>query len=114
MTNDGLTLIVSINDFNVMRAFMNRAMMAGIVRCVAPGRADLCDSAATHYFWQDAAEWYPCCDEHRESGPQWTGSTRFSPHDLEISVIRDLAEAWIESLGNGLSSKIKKLYHNRR
>lgn len=81
-----------------MRAFVDDVIRAKIARCLSPERAILCDDPATSVFFQDAAEWYPCCEQHQIVNRQWTGSTRFTPHVVGIPVFPELAESWFHGL----------------
>ncbi|CAG0946261.1 hypothetical protein ANRL1_02876 [Anaerolineae bacterium] len=110
---DGLSIQIRVTRFPQMHQFLRRVIKAGIVRCDSPMRKQLCNQPATHVFWQDAGEWYSCCDTHRivrENGHpsrQWTGFTRFAPHMLDVPVIPDKAQAWIQTLGEFERAQIK-------
>lgn len=89
----GYELIVrGVHGFDDARAQMQRLIRDGIVKC------GQCDAPATHIFFQDQAEFYIRCDAHPESGRQWTGSTRWAPSAFSINVLKDKAEAWLETL----------------
>ncbi len=95
---DGLTLGRFAPDLEQMKAFLYRCLEAGILPCTSPERTEQCDAPARSIWWQDGAEWYPCCDAHRPQGEEWTGSTRFQPGWLQLVVIADKAEAWLATL----------------
>lgn len=95
---NGLALHYRVGSFQEARAFVERCIAAGIARCVSPEREEKCDEAATHIYWQDQAEWYPCCDRHAVAGAQWTGSTRWRGRSVEVVVISDLAQPWLSDL----------------
>lgn len=89
----GYELIVRhVRGFDDARHQMYDLIRAGIVKC------GQCDCAATHIFFQDQAEFYIRCDAHPETGPQWTGSTRWNPSAFSINVLKEKAEEWLSHL----------------
>lgn len=96
---DGLALKRVVKSFEEMKLWLDRAQVAGILRCVSPERKGLCHQVATKIHWQDQAEFYPCCDAHFPWGiGQWQGSTAFQMNMLELIVIPGLASMWLGSL----------------
>jgi hypothetical protein len=86
-------IIFEVNGFEQARAWIYRAVRAGVVKC------GQCSEPATHVFWQDQAEWYCRCTAHREYGDMWTGSTHWHPHSFGLVVISESAAlAWRDSL----------------
>ena len=94
-TRRGMLLSVRVDSFEFLRGFAEILLDAGILRCLSPDRFELCDAPATRIFWQDEAEWYPCCAAHWPRGEQWTGSTPFRLHRVDFPVIHDKAVAWL-------------------
>jgi hypothetical protein len=84
--------------FQELRAFVDEVIRARVARCLSPDRTELCDSPAVRVYWQDQAEWYPCCELHTVNQDQWTGSTHFRPHVVEIPLLADRAEEWHRGL----------------
>ena len=110
---NGLALHRQVASFQEARTFAECCLRAGIARCVSPERAERCEDAATHIYWQDQAEWYPCCDRHAVSGPQWTGSTRWRALSVEVCVIADLAQAWLADLPREEQERIELEVYER-
>ena len=94
-TTKGMLLSARVESFEILRALSEQLLAVGILRCLSPERLELCDAPATLIFWQDEAEWYPCCSLHWPGGEQWTGSTPFRLHRVEFPVIAELASAWL-------------------
>lgn len=88
----GYEAIVKVNGFQDARHWIQRMVRAGIVECSS------CAKPATHVYWQDQAEWYPHCEDHRDSGDQWTGSTHWNPVDFGLTVLPEAAKAWHATL----------------
>lgn len=88
----GLKAIIRVNGFDDARDWLYLLIRAGVAQCAA------CNKPATHVFWQDQAEWYCFCEEHRETGDQWTGSTRWNPHSFSKIVIPGKAQEWVKTL----------------
>lgn len=84
--------VKKVRGYEDARGWIYRLISDGIVKC------GQCDCPATHVFWQDQSEFYIRCNEHREEGRQWTGSTRWNPTSFSISVLKDRAEAWLNQL----------------
>lgn len=91
----GLSFRLEVTTFAQMRDIIKLCVKAGIARCLSPNRQALCSNPAVTTFWQDHAEWYNCCEEHLPDGPQWTGSTRFTPHLLDLPVLPLPALDWL-------------------
>lgn len=86
----GYELIVKrVRGFDDARRWIYDLIGAGIVKC------GQCSNPATHVFWQDQAEWYCRCDQHREYGSQWTGSTRWNPSSFGLNVLKDKTDDWL-------------------
>lgn len=109
----GLSLKIFVYNFHDMKYWIDRFMSAKILRCISPERKEICDNTVTKIFWQDPAEWYPCCDEHMPGPPQWTGSTRFSPHMMDLPVFPKEAIAWLVTLESEDRAKIKTEEYER-
>lgn len=61
-------------------------------------REKLCDRPATRIYWQDQAEWYPCCAEHFPYGAEmWSGHTRGWNRSASLPVLPSAIE-WIDVL----------------
>lgn len=90
----GKSLIIQVRGFNEAKNWIDRCVRDGIVKCGGGN----CWHAATHVFWQDRAEWYPLCEDHREYGQQWTGSTGWNPSSFSLAVLPDKIDAWMEAL----------------
>lgn len=88
----GYRAIIDVDGFHDAKAWIYRCVRAGIVKCSS------CDSPANHVWWNDAAEWYPECNQHRESGEQWTGSTRWNPSSFSLNVLLHPAKEWLKTL----------------
>ncbi len=97
----GYRAIVRVRGFSDARVWIYRMISDRIVKCGE------CDQPAIHVFWQDQAEWYCRCDQHREYGQQWTGSTRWNPSLLSLNVLKDPAEEWHKHLAPSESKLIK-------
>jgi hypothetical protein len=94
-------LIKNERGFDGARLKMFQLIQDGIVKC------GQCDCPATHIFFQDQAEFYIRCDQHREYGPQWTGSTRWNPTVFSLNVLKDKAEDWLSLLPSDQRKKYK-------
>lgn len=98
MTQYGLE--IKVTGFADARRWMYRLIDLGIVKC------DSCDNPAVAVFWQDKAEWYLQCSEHRDYGQQWTGSTNYFPLPLYLPVIGDVAREWYDTLNPDDKAKV--------
>ena len=98
MSEMGLSIRRYVRSFEQMKAFADQCVKAGIVVCVSPERSKRCDEPATRIYWQDRAEWYPCCEAHFPYMSQWCGSTSFYAHEMDLCVIPEKALAWLETL----------------
>jgi hypothetical protein len=94
MVKEGRALSVHVKSFQDAQTQLNILIRAGIVKCTGGH----CHNPATHVYWQDQAEWYEHCEEHRDYGPQWTGSTRWSSSVLSVAVLPQAAQAWLAGL----------------
>lgn len=110
----GLLLKRVVHTFGEKRDFIRECLRAGILRCLSPERDALCDEPATLIHWQDAAEWYPCCDLHDPGPPQWCGNTRFRPHLLTLNVIPEKAGEWLATLPPEERQKIAHQRYERK
>lgn len=117
----GLSIKRFFDNFQDMRAFLEAMVNDGIVRCLSPERDELCDDPATRIFWQDQAEWYPCCDEHwpvywmyELYEGQWTGSTPFTPCIIDVPVIADKASEWLAKLPSDTRVQITTVKYVRQ
>lgn len=110
----GMELVIEVRGFADAKLWIDRALVGGVLRCLSPNRTGLCEQAALSVFWQDQAEWYPCCDAHREYGEQWSGSTRWNPYEMSLLVIPEKAGAWMEELAPEYREKIIKVEEYER
>lgn len=109
----GMLVSMYCRTFESLQIFVLDFVQSGSVRCLSPSRKKPCDNAATNVFWQDRAEWYPCCGDHLLEGPQWAGSTGFVPHRVELVVIPDKAEEFMNSLDERYRNDIQVEYYDR-
>ena len=109
----GMSIKARFRSFDRMWRFVTECVSKGFVRCVGPEREALCDVPARHIFWQDEAEWYPCCVPHWPGGYQWTGHTSWPGGYVELCVIPEKAEAWLASLPPKKRKRIKVEYYER-
>ncbi len=114
MDHNGLSLKIFVQSFHDMKYWVDRFRYAGILRCLSPERDHLCDNPVSRIFWQDQAEWYPCCVEHWPGPPQWTGSTRFHPHVMDLPVIAQKALEWLKTLDPEDRKRIKTEEYERK
>ena len=98
----GYEIVIEVDGFDDARRWIYRCIDAGIVKC------GQCDNPATHVFWQDRAEWYCRCGNHREYGDQWTGSTRWNPASFGLNVLLDAAKTWYAALPDEDRAKVKR------
>lgn len=94
IVQDGLAFTVPVNGFQDARAQLYTLIQARIVKCTGGH----CNNPATHVYWQDQAEWYEHCEDHRDYGPQWTGSTRWRSSALSVAVLPEAAKTWLAGL----------------
>lgn len=92
IVKEGLALEIGVKGFGDARLQLNTLIRARIVKCA------LCSKPATHVYWQDQAEWYEHCEDHRSYDEQWTGSTRWGSPVLSVAVIPDAARTWLAGL----------------
>ncbi len=97
----GYELIIKVNGFDDARRWIYALIEQRIVKC------GQCDQPATHVFWQDQAEWYCRCGEHREHGQQWTGSTSWRPVSFGLNVIKDTAADWLDKRDESIRKRVK-------
>lgn len=90
----GKSLTIQVRGFNEAKQWIDRCVRDGIVKCGGGS----CWHAATHTFWQDCAEWYPLCEDHRDYGQQWTGSTGWNPSSFSLPVLSDKIDTWLNTL----------------
>lgn len=114
MAEKGLSLSFHATSMNDLRRTLGKLVQAGIVRCVSPDRSSLCDTPAKDIFWQDQAEWYPCCGSHWPDEDQWTGSTRQRfPTEVDVCVIPELARTWLAALSDIDRCKFDEIEYDR-
>lgn len=89
----GLRVVMRVSGFDDAKRWIYRMIDGGVVKC----HGGNCDEPATHVHWQDRAEWYPLCEEHREYGEMWTGSTGWNPSVFGINVL-PIAREWFARL----------------
>lgn len=98
LPNYGFCIERECTGFEDKKFFLYRAVAAGVVRCISPERTGLCDSPAVRIYWQDQAEWYPCCAEHFPYGAEmWSGHTRGWNRSASLPVLPSAIE-WIDVL----------------
>lgn len=97
----GYRAVIDVDGFHDAKRWIYDMIRAGIVKC------GQCSEPATHVFWQDRAEWYCRCDQHREYGDQWTGSTRWNPTSFDINVRLAAALLWRNHLEPDERAKVR-------
>src|SRR5574341_1925973 len=85
----GLAVKIRVSGFQDAKIWLNSMLHKGVLKCAS------CAKAARSIWWNDQAEWYAQCDDHRDEREQWTGSTRWGSNVLDVAVIPGVAEAWI-------------------
>ncbi|TXH56112.1 MAG: hypothetical protein E6Q97_07205 [Desulfurellales bacterium] len=96
----GYRAVIEVDGFYDAKDWIYRCVAAGIVKC------SQCDNPATGVWWNDRAEWYCECAQHRSYEPQWSGSTRWNPSSFGLRVFKDPAEAWMKALPEGERAKV--------
>jgi hypothetical protein len=87
--DDGVQLKRWFSSFAEFRFFLRQLVRLQAVICLSPNRTERCDAPAIGIFFQDEAEWYPCCVAHWPTGPQWTGHTKYSSGYRVINLFVD-------------------------
>ena len=90
----GKRISVKVHGFQEAKRRIYELIKAGVVKC----HGGNCDQEATHVFWQDRAEWYPLCEEHREYGQMWTGHTDWNPRSFSVNALPAKVDAWYSVL----------------
>lgn len=89
---EGMDILCRLRSLAELKSLLREALLVRALICLSPNRGVRCDNPATGVFWQDASEWYPCCDEHWPSGSQWLGHTRFYGYNTHIRVFSERAD----------------------
>lgn len=98
-----LAVVVRVCGFHDAKRWAYNLIREGMVKC----EGGKCDNPATHISWQDQAEWYALCNEHRMSGDMWTGSTRWNPREIRLTVLPSIAHKWYDELDPETKKKVK-------
>lgn len=101
---EGLEVVRWMESFDQLEATLRASLQRRSLVCTSPNRHSRCDAPATRIFWQDAAEYYPCCGAHWPDGQQWTGNTRFRPHYATFLLFAERGDA----IEDGSAAKVNR------
>ncbi len=89
---EGIDILCRLRSLFELKTLLHEALRVRALICLSPNRGMRCDTPATGVFWQDASEWYPCCDEHWPGVSQWLGHTRFYGYTTHLHVFAERAD----------------------
>lgn len=100
-TQTAIKAIIQVKGFHDAKNWIYRLVQDGVAKCAE------CEKPAVGVFWNDAAEWYCECAQHRTQGQMWGGHTRWNPRSFSKILVFDKAKAWYDALPPDEKKRVK-------
>lgn len=104
---EGLELTFRVGSLGELEDLLRSQLAKRALVCLSPNRTERCDAPATRIAWQDAGEWYPCCDEHWTGGSRWPDDPRFYEYTTQLIVFAE------RESDSDLRTAVSHEFHNR-